>query len=187
MAGWADLMPGADNGNGQQIPPTVSGPGIGPISTGFGGRFVELGRRALGAYQGWQGAPVARFDVSIPDQPDDQELAKMIAQYGAIPADSDLGQLAVAAGARTYKQRVKFSDGSTASVEVVQVGSRRGGADRPEGTPRARRKRLTSYRIGTAAWVMRKLHAQQKLGRRLASMAKQLYPTKKGFVKKGRR
>lgn len=191
MPGWQDLLPpmsGMPVGSpAASLPSTVPVPGVGDVSTGFGGRFVELGRRALGAYAGWQGAPVARFDVSEPGQMDDQEVAKMIAQYGAIPADSDLGQLAVNAGARTYKQRVKFSDGTTASIDVVQVGSRRGGADRPEGVARSRRKALTSYRIGTAAWVMRKLHAQQRLGRRLASMAKQLYPTKKAPGFKGKR
>lgn len=173
--GWADLLPAA--GQVARTSPTVPLPGLaggGDLSTGFGGRFVELGRRALGAYQGWQGAPVSRFDVSESGQYDDQEVAKMIAQYGAIPADSDLGQLAVSAGARSYKQRVRFSDGSHASIDVVQIGSARGGADRPENKPRAGRKALTSYRMGTAAWVMRKLHAQQRLGRRLAKVAKSL-------------
>jgi hypothetical protein len=179
MPAWTDLLPGAAAvattafGAVPAAPPTIN-IGNGDLSTGFGGRFVELGRRALGAYKGWQGAPVARFDTSESAQYDDQELAKMIAQYGAIPADSDLGQLAIDAGARSYKQRVKFNDGTTASIDVVQIGSARGGADRPELRPRAKRKAITTYRLGTAAWIMRKLHAQQRLGRRLAKVAKAL-------------
>lgn len=200
MASWADLLPSASAVLPSALIAQAGVPGFGEppaaangngsvISGGFGvGRFIEVGQRALGAYRAWQGAPVhPGFDVSRGDDPDDMEVAKMIAQYGAIPAASDLGALAIQAGARTYRQPVRFADGSRAVIDVVQVGSRRGGADRPEGAaPQSRRKQLTSYRLGTAAWVMRKLHAQQKLGRRFASLAKQLYPSPRPSAKRRR-
>lgn len=186
MPSWTDLLPGA-NAVSKSILGGVDRIGdvsihepaantMGEQGTWGSSKFVALGRAALGAYRGFTGAPIHGFmDVSDPAQIDDQEMAKMIAQYGAIPAHSDLGELAVAAGARTYKQRVKFNDGSSAVIDVVQIGSARGGADRPEsGRPRAKRKSITPYRMGTAAWVMRKLHAQQRLGRRLAKVAKTL-------------
>lgn len=190
---WGALLPTASIG----MPPVLgAGPGTTPVGVGtstvdvsdaFGGKYVALGRRALAAYSAWQNFPVMRFDVSQASQTDDQELAKLIAQYGAIPADSDLGALAIAAGARTYKQRVRFSDGSSAAIDVVQVGSRKGGADAPEDKPRRRRKNLTRDRLTTAAWVMRKLHAQQKLGKRLARTAQRLYPTRRSSAKGKRR
>lgn len=181
--GWEVLLPtvlaqqandfalnGAVNGGNGGGNGAVNG---GPVvSQAFGAdKFIRLGARALGAYKAWQGAPVhPGFDVSETGQLDDQELAKVIAQYGAIPADSDLGQLAVAAGARTRRQRVRFSDGTAATIDVVGLGGR--------GAPARRgRVQLTSYRLGTASWVLRKLHAQQRLGRRLASLAKRLYPS----------
>lgn len=192
MPDWSGLLPAVTSAAGA-IPATTFNPGsdgpVGPVGSRWGvDKYVELGRAALGAYQAWKSAPVHGFiDFSDPNFVPHQELAKMIAQYGAIPADSDLGELAVSAGARTYRQRVKFNDGTYHTIEVVQVGSRRGGADSPEGAPpRARRKNLTRDRLATAGWVMRKLKAQQKLGRRLASLAQSLYPRKsKGF--KGRR
>lgn len=200
MPSWQDLMPSSAVQGGVSarvnggLPvsgfiPGSDGP-VGAVGTRWGfDKYVSLGKRALGAYRGWQGAPPHGFmDVSEPTQTDDQELAKMIAQYGAIPADSDLGELAVSAGARTYKQRVKFSDGTYHAIEVVQVGSRKGGADSPEGrAPRSRRQNLTGYRLGTAAWVIRKLHAQQKLGKRLAAKAIALYPRKRTTFGKKKR
>lgn len=185
-----DFIPGATS-NGSSGSEPVALPDGRQISIPWGGRlksYVALGRRALGAYEAWKGAGVhGEFDVSDPSHVDDQELAKMIAQYGAIPAASDLGQLAINAGARPYKQRIRLFDGSSATVDVIQVGSRRGGADFPEGKTRSRRKNLTGYRLGTAAWVMRKLHAQQRLGRRLARVAMKLAPRKSKRGKFGKR
>lgn len=185
IGGSASFMPGA---GANPIEKVIGAPAAnGVTSSAFGGRFVQLGRRALAAYQGFTSAGVhGAFDVSNPENVDDQEFAKLIAQYGVIPADSDLGHLAVEAGARVFKQRIKFADGQTATIDAIQIGSRRGGADSPEGRARSRRKNITRYRLGTAAWVMRKLHAQQKLGRKLAQLGRQLAPKKMG-KKKGKR
>lgn len=150
------------------------------VSGSFGGRFVNLAGRALQLFQAAQAAPVhPAFDVLTMGQYDDEELAKVVASKGAIPAQSDLGQLAISRGAKTRKVRIRFSDGSSTMIDVVPFAT--------TGGKRRRLKNLTPHRIRSAAWVMRRLHAQQKLGKRLAATAQKLYPRRSSAPKASKR
>ncbi len=137
-------------------------------------RNVRLGDRGLRVYEAFRRADEGVSGSTwgelfapgnLPEHYAQREHAKLVAQYGAIPADSDYGQLLVAAGARTRPLTVTYNDGTRERYQVIDVRGLLG---------RRRRRRSgipTPVAIRNAARTMRGMRRYQRAFAKLQNMA----------------
>jgi len=120
---------------------------------------------ALERFNRFEQLPVQGADIISLGQPDDREIAKLVAKAGVVPADSDLGQLAQMAGATVELRTVKFSDGTTQKMRVVAFAGRR---------KRRRRNYNTVAGRRNAARTLKQMGQQVRSYKRLAKMGAQI-------------